>query len=66
MSESGMTTYRFHQIDPISLVILMLASIPGLTGLFGSILVVVEKYYYKYKGISIGQKGLVLENNIVS
>lgn len=44
----------------------MLASIPGLTGLFGSILVVVEKYYYKYKGISIGQKGLVLENNIVS
>jgi hypothetical protein len=57
MSESGMTTYRFHQIDPISLVILMLASIPGLTGLFGAILVMIEKYYYKCKGLPVGAEG---------
>ncbi|OMJ90095.1 hypothetical protein SteCoe_7580 [Stentor coeruleus] len=57
MSESGMTTYRFHQIDPISLIILMLASVPGLIGLFRSILIAFEKFYYKCKKIPIGVEG---------
>ncbi|OMJ69889.1 hypothetical protein SteCoe_32259 [Stentor coeruleus] len=57
MSESGMTTYRFHIMDPISLLILMVASVPGLIELFGMFLRSYEKLYFKWKKIPTGDKG---------
>ncbi|OMJ66370.1 hypothetical protein SteCoe_36799 [Stentor coeruleus] len=57
MSESGMTTYRFHSIDPISLVILMLSSVPGLIGLCASFLRSYERIYYLVKRVQVGFEG---------
>ncbi|OMJ66369.1 hypothetical protein SteCoe_36798 [Stentor coeruleus] len=57
MSESGMTTYRFHSIDPISLVILMLASVPGLMELCAFFVRSYERIYYLVKRVKVGYEG---------
>lgn len=57
MSESGMTTYRFHNMDPISFIILMISSVPGLIQLFRIFLRCYERFYFMWKKLPIEVKG---------
>ncbi|OMJ89926.1 hypothetical protein SteCoe_7814 [Stentor coeruleus] len=55
LSEFGITTYRFQEIDPISFILSLLATAPGLISLTKFLLVAYEKIYYKIKNISTKQ-----------
>lgn len=57
LSEFGITTYRFQQVNPISFILSVLAAAPGIIALFRFLLLISEKIYYKWKKVPTRAQG---------